>query len=200
MVTLTGGAGGTPSGTILAFAGAIADIPLGFLHCDGSTISRNDFGDLFLAIGTAWGDGGLPELNFEIPDLQGRFMRGKNNGSGNDPDVLTRTEPNDGGNAGDNVGSYQADKVGPHYHKGPRQDWPHQSAYAWGYDQQFVGVGIFGYWKQYTNMITSTANQQYRYLANTSSTIKTTGTTPTSITYQQDNYPKNVNVVYIIKF
>lgn len=113
MVTLV--SAGLPVGVIMPFGGAIADIPAGFLHCDGSTINRNDFSSLFAAIGIAHGYGDTA-TTFEIPDLRGRFLRGQDNAAGNDPNAGTRTASATGGNTGDNVGSYQADGLGSHRH------------------------------------------------------------------------------------
>lgn len=95
---------GVPVGTIVAFAGLVA--PDGWLICDGSTKSRTTFADLFAAIGTSWGAG--DGSTFHLPDLRGRFLRGVDAGAGRDPDVLTRTASNAGGNTGDAVGSLQS--------------------------------------------------------------------------------------------
>ncbi|MCP4134098.1 MAG: tail fiber protein [bacterium] len=101
-----------PAGTIVPFGGGI--IPDGWLLCDGSSKLRTDYSDLFQAIGTAWGtsDGS----RFNLPDLQGYFLRGVNNGSGNDPDIGMRYARKTGGNSGDKVGSYQVDELGEHSH------------------------------------------------------------------------------------
>jgi microcystin-dependent protein len=110
-----GGGGALPAGTIVPFAGPIGNIPIDFLLCDGSTINRNDFSDLFATLGEAWGEGDAA-TTFEIPDLRGRFMRGQDHAAGNDPNAATRTAIQVGGNTGDNVGSLQADEVKSHNH------------------------------------------------------------------------------------
>jgi hypothetical protein len=53
---------------------------------------------------------------FHIPDLRGRFLRGVDDGAGNDPDSGSRTAMNSGGNTGDSVGSIQDDANKSHYH------------------------------------------------------------------------------------
>ena len=63
-----------PVGTILDFAGA--NVPSGYLECDGSAVSRTAYPKLFAAIGTAWGAGD-GSTTFNLPDLGGRTCIGK---------------------------------------------------------------------------------------------------------------------------
>lgn len=88
---------GVPPGTMVAFAGAAA--PDGWMLCDGRTVSRLDFPDLYNAIGEAWG-AGVDSTMFKIPDLRGRFVRGVEvmptspvavPSPRRDPDALSRT-------------------------------------------------------------------------------------------------------------
>ena len=48
--------------------------PNGWLACDGSTVSRSDYNELFLVIGTTYGAGD-GSTTFKIPDLRGEFVR-----------------------------------------------------------------------------------------------------------------------------
>jgi len=65
---------GMPIGAIAPFAGPTAEIP-GWLLCNGATVSRSTYADLFAAIGTIYGAGdGL--LTFGLPDLRNEFIRG----------------------------------------------------------------------------------------------------------------------------
>jgi microcystin-dependent protein len=102
-----------PVGTILPYGGETA--PEGWLLCNGDAKSRTDFADLFAAIGTNFGQGD-GSATFNVPDLRGRFLRGADFGAGLDPDAASRTAMNFGGNAGDNVGSVQADELRRHRH------------------------------------------------------------------------------------
>ena len=113
----------TPVGSIMAFAGV--NVPKGWLLCDGSSLSRNQYQELFNAIATSWGDGANPGLSFALPDLRGQFLRGLDGSGGADPDngVSTnngtdgkRYAKNPGGNAGNNVGSYQNNNLQAHSH------------------------------------------------------------------------------------
>ena len=108
----SGGGGDLPIGTIIPFAGS--QIPSGWLLCDGSSVSRSTYSNLYTALGNTWGSSS--STTFNLPDLRGRFLRGVDSGSGNDPDASSRTAINSGGNTGDNVGSYQNDEFKSHNH------------------------------------------------------------------------------------
>lgn len=73
-------------GVIFPFAGASA--PAGFLMCDGSAVSRTTFAALFTAIGTAFGVGD-GSTTFNVPDLRGRTLAGKDNMGGTAANRLT---------------------------------------------------------------------------------------------------------------
>ena len=62
-----------PAGFIAAWPGNTP--PDGWLVCNGATISRTTYADLFAAIGTTYGSGD-GSTTFKIPDYQGDFLRG----------------------------------------------------------------------------------------------------------------------------
>ena len=95
-----------PVGTVVSYMGTTA--PEGWLICDGSEIARDTYNDLFTVLGTASGYGNNV-TTFNLPDMRGMFMRGMDNGTGNDPDAATRTAQSIGGNTGDAVGSVQGE-------------------------------------------------------------------------------------------
>ena len=100
-----------PAGLIMAFGGDTAQIPAGWMLCDGRQLSRSQYANLFNAIGVSWGTGDNA-TTFNIPDMRGVFLRGVSHGSGNDPDAATRIVlTNNGANSGNNVGSYQGDAI-----------------------------------------------------------------------------------------
>ena len=103
---------GESAGFIKPFGAATP--PSGYLECNGASLLRASYADLFSAIGFAWGaaDG----THFNIPDLRGRFPRGWDHGIGRDPDRASRTVCNAGGAVGDNVGSVQTDQFKLHTH------------------------------------------------------------------------------------
>ena len=98
-----------PPGTIVAFGGGT--IPRGWMLCDGTDLRREDYPELFAAIGTAWGIGSTFTSTFQVPDLRGVFLRGVSGDSERDEDAESRTEHNNGGNTGNSVGSYQGDAI-----------------------------------------------------------------------------------------
>lgn len=100
-----------PAGVIVPFAGPAENIPEGWLLCDGSSVSRTDYANLYKAIGVCWGTGD-DSTSFNLPDLRGMFLRGVSGESGNDADADSRLLLKDnGGNTGNNVGSYQSDAI-----------------------------------------------------------------------------------------
>jgi hypothetical protein len=106
---------GVPVGTILPFGGSVANVPPGYLLCNGQSVAQTDYPNLYKAIGNAWGTSGT---NFNVPDLRGVFLRGVDGGRAQDPDRTSRTASNTGGNTGDAVGSYQGDQYKGHNHGG----------------------------------------------------------------------------------
>lgn len=118
-----------PVGTIAAFAGPVTpqwEDATGWLKCDGRQLDRTASGDkfmaLFNAIGSSWGGDGVNLFN--VPDLCGRFLRGVDEGRGNDPEASARQAIMPGGHAGDKVGSLQADALQQHTHKDPGHRHP----------------------------------------------------------------------------
>jgi microcystin-dependent protein len=99
-----------PAGTVVAFAGAT--VPSGWLLCDGATYpTTGNYAALFSAIGNLWGGSGAV---FKVPDMRGEFLRGRVDGSGNDPDSALRTPLGTG--TATNVGSLQTDAFQGHRH------------------------------------------------------------------------------------
>lgn len=92
-----------PTGVILPFGGTA--IPAGWLYCNGASVSRTTYADLFAVIGTAYGT--ASGTTFNLPDMRGLFMRGVSDATGRDPNAAARGPIAAGGNTGNNVGSYQ---------------------------------------------------------------------------------------------
>ena len=98
-----------PAGVIVPFGGE--EVPFGWMLCDGAEVSRTEYANLYNAIGVCWGIGD-GSTTFNLPDLRGLFLRGVSGDSGNDDDANGRIVLNDnGGNTGNNVGSYQGDAI-----------------------------------------------------------------------------------------
>lgn len=112
-VTAQGISSLVPAGVVLSFAGATA--PTGWLLCNGAPVSQTTYADLYAAIGIAHGNPGGGSFN--LPNYAGQFLRGRANGSTNDPDRATRTAAASGGNVGDLVGSLQTQQMPLHNHQ-----------------------------------------------------------------------------------
>ena len=64
------------TGMILPWAAALADIPTGYLGCDGAAVSRSTYSALFALVGTTHGVGD-GSSTFNLPNFQNRMAIGK---------------------------------------------------------------------------------------------------------------------------
>lgn len=92
--------GNVPAGTIMPFAGSTA--PVGWLKCNGATVNRAFYADLFAVCSTTYNTGGEAGTVFRLPELRGEFVRGWDDARGVD--------------TGRTIGSHQDEMVGPHQH------------------------------------------------------------------------------------
>lgn len=76
---LIAGSSLVPTGSVLPFAGSTA--PDGWLECYGQAVSRTDYAALFAVIGTRYGEGD-GSTTFNLPDLRGRAVFGKDDMGG----------------------------------------------------------------------------------------------------------------------
>jgi microcystin-dependent protein len=72
-----------PTGSIMMFATQV--VPSGWLECDGSSVSRTTYLNLYSAIGDTFGSGD-GSTTFNLPDLRGEFVRGWDHDRGVDTD------------------------------------------------------------------------------------------------------------------
>ena len=95
----------------------------GWLPCNGQQYNRVDYPRLFRVLDSRWGSEHPGEV-FRVPDLRGMFVRGwapepahhTPESRTGDPDADNRVPIYPHGAAGNTVGSFQADTVGPHTH------------------------------------------------------------------------------------
>jgi microcystin-dependent protein len=92
-------AAAVPVGSVTMYAANTA--PTGWLECSGAAVSRTTYAGLFAAIGTVFGSGD-GSTTFNLPQMQGEFARGWDNGRGIDPARA--------------FGSAQADELEAHVH------------------------------------------------------------------------------------
>lgn len=90
-----------PTGAIFPFTSST--VPLGWLLCDGSAVLRSLYYQLFAVIGTTYGAGN-GTTTFNLPDLRGRVIAGRDNMGGTAANRLSETffgvSPNTLGNSG----------------------------------------------------------------------------------------------------
>jgi len=97
---------GVPPGNISA--SAATNVPVAWLLCDGTAVSRTTYARLFAAIGTTWGSGD-GTTTFNLPDMRGMFLRGAGVNA-------TQSKAAGGNFAGGSVGTYQQDQAQGHWH------------------------------------------------------------------------------------
>lgn len=68
-----------PVGSVLAYVSSTP--PAGWLICNGQEVSRTTYSDLFTLIGSTYG-GGNGSTTFNVPNLSGRVVVGRNPGDG----------------------------------------------------------------------------------------------------------------------
>jgi microcystin-dependent protein len=68
-----------PAGTIIQ--SAAINVPGGWLNCDGTSLTKTTYYNLFLAIGNTYGGSGA-DLSFNLPDMRGRTAIGVGQGGG----------------------------------------------------------------------------------------------------------------------
>jgi microcystin-dependent protein len=108
-----------PIGTVVAWSGNPAFLPDNWKVCDGTAYPKDRYGELYRVVANYWtNDEGLQKDLFNIPDLQGMFLRGVNGTRDDayaDPDIDIRKDFL--GKNSKTVGSYQKDEFKQHVHK-----------------------------------------------------------------------------------
>ena len=179
---------GVPAGTLLPFAGLANNIPDGYLACDGSLVRADDYPALYAAIGDLWGGDGT---NFNLPDFRGRFMRGWDDGEGNDPDAATRTALYAGGATGDQVGTYQTDTLAAHTATTDNTgNHSHSWSYPYSTDEDGNGTSRM--------LLDDGGGSQGTFSRTTNSTGAHSHTV--TATGGAETRPENATVLYIIKY
>ena len=160
----------TPTGSV--FMLATATVPSGYLECDGAAVSRTTYADLFAAIGTVWGSGN-GSTTFNVPDLRGEFVRGWDNGRGQD--------------SGRTFASLQTEMIGPHNHGITDPGHTHTS------NQDLENPNSSG--------ITQGAGNRNHGVVSSGTTIVNSSTTGISINNNSgtENRPRNISMMYVIK-
>ena len=157
-----------PTGSIVAMATRV--VPVGYLECNGNTVSRTTYSKLFSAIGTTFGIGD-GSTTFNLPDLRGEFIRGFDSGRGVD--------------ASRNFGSGQGESFKSHNHV---TDSRYNKLSTRASDVDYSGT---------TGGVDSEVSEEEYRIGNMSpaqwlaATIKTEGGSETR--------PRNISLLYIIK-
>ncbi|MCR9053479.1 MAG: phage tail protein [Phaeodactylibacter xiamenensis] len=108
---------GVPAGTVLPFAGPKTKVPTGYLLCDGRSIVKTEYPDLFNAIGITYG-GTSNGATFNLPDYRGIFLRGNDEGRGIDENRELGSLQQDATAMPENPFTGETDQAGAHTHEG----------------------------------------------------------------------------------
>jgi microcystin-dependent protein len=157
-------------GTISSFG--MAAIPTGWLLCDDQAVLRvGIYGALFNAIGTTWGTGD-GSTTFNVPDLEGAFLRGAGTSTLFTQDSTTT------------LAGVQDDNVQNHRHS------------IWSSISGATGTGSGA-----VNYAASSPGtfQYYAYSSNVSTADQGTGS-GVSPRYGSETRPNNIGVRFYIKF
>jgi rhizosphere induced protein len=103
------------AGMIICWGGQKNNIPPGWHECDGTLLSQTQYANLYAAIGESFGQS-PPAGQFYLPDLRGQFVRGVDDGAGNDPDLSARHDMQNPSITYSGVGSVQASALQTHTH------------------------------------------------------------------------------------
>lgn len=92
-------------------------VPLNYLICDGSVLSQSDYPELYAVLGTTYCDGSVDtQVNFQLPDLRGEFVRGLDRGRNIDPNRIFGVSPQLGSTALPVTQQFGCDSQGAHVH------------------------------------------------------------------------------------
>lgn len=92
------------------------NIPSGWLICDGSAVSRTTYATLFTAIGTTYGVGN-GSTTFNVPDLRGRIVGGKDDMGGSAANRITNASADSlGGTYGTETHTLAVGEIPSHTH------------------------------------------------------------------------------------
>ncbi|MBF0353539.1 MAG: tail fiber protein [SAR324 cluster bacterium] len=174
-----------PVGMIVpsAVSDYITTPPAGWLYCNGQAVSRTIYATLFSAIGTTYGSGDSI-TTFNLPDYRGYFLRGSDDSRGID--------------SGRTLGSTQADELKSttvnYSHSHNITSTPHTE---FTYMATNVGSHVGG------NLVNITADFGYSsggggYTDNL--LLTTTDNMSVNIGSGTDTRPKNMSVIYLIKY
>lgn len=140
-----------PAGTVFYTASPV--VPAGYIAANGAIVGKDQYPNLYTALGGVNSPYGQSGLTFTVPDLRGVFVRGLDSGSGRDPDTRT-------------TGSIQQSELGSHNHIFPGDDqlsyasgvagWTNRTVGTFGYDARSALSGGGQLWRTADTGITET--------------------------------------------
>lgn len=183
-----------PVGTINMYAGGTADVPSGWLLCNGAAVSRTTYSELFDRLDNEYGVGD-GSTTFNLPDFvtSNIFPRGATNNAGRGGTGGSATHTLTGAESG----------AGVHSHTGTVDSHSH------AVQQQYLSGGSSGSQSspRYVQSSAPTAYADASEAWNSFSDVQTTGTAPaatvnnntaTAASSSHNNQPQYLDVHFII--
>jgi microcystin-dependent protein len=177
----------TPPGSIIAYIGS--NDPKGWLICEGRSLSRTTYSNLFSVISTKYGAGD-GSTTFNLPNFQGAFLRG----SGNQSKNFNGTTITYQGTSVDNIGQSHATQV--HNHTATSNDSGHSHYIA----QDNLGGGAAERLTYGGGVGDHFENGTQTGYANITTTVNNSSSIGGIITNSTETRPFNFGVNWIIKY
>lgn len=174
------------AGEVKAFGGAT--VPTGYLLCAGQAVSRTTYARLFGVIGTTYGTGD-GSTTFNVPDLRGRAVFGKDDMNGS---AASRVTNGNSGITGTNLGAAGGSEL-LHGHSHTFTGSPHTHSIASASGGAFVASGSGG-----AGAAIQVGGATYQTVANTDPTTAG-GTVNSAGGGSSQNMPPAIILNYVIR-
>ena len=182
------------TGMIVAFPSTT--IPSGWSECDGGALSRTDNASLFAIVGTTFGAGD-GSSTFNKPNLQGKFIRGYDNGAGIDASRVFGSDQSDSYKSHTHTASTAS--AGDHYHTGTTSGaGGHAHTFTLGQDETQDGPFAAASTQALSTQATSSVGD-HAHAFTTSTTGAHSHTVTVTASGGTETRPINVALVYCIK-
>jgi len=190
-----------PPGAVQAFA--TVDAPPGWLICDGRLVRRKDYPRLFGSIGETFGKGD-GDSTFQLPDLEGLFIRGWDSWGNIDPER--------------SFGSIQEDAFQGHRHAAYGHTHKGNTNYTGGHSHDFPGhkvktksvltSALFGdsysMYEAWPEKLETESSGNHRHSFDTEKSKEIIGepvdADAGTIRTDVETRPKNISLLYCIKY
>lgn len=195
--SLMSGVSSVVTGTIVAIA--TTTVPSGYLKCNGSLLNVSAYPELFAALGRRFG-GSSGNGTFRIPDLRGEFIRGWDDGRGVDNNRVLGEHQNESFKRHSHSGS--TNSTGNHKHTGSTSSAGKHTHTVWFTYDGAGGTSYIGGTRTggSTYKHTSSSSGSHKHSMSLNNAGKHSHSLNINDTGGSETRPRNVAMLYIIKF